>query len=73
MKIYSVQQVEAAINWWSARTQASADGISLGREVRKLAEPYTELIMAKAEQIGEERLSQECVELLDEALAGIGL
>ena len=71
MASYTIQDVEAAINWWINKS-GIFDQVSLCREARKLAKPYAELIVSKAPTIDAVALSAECVELLEAAREAMG-
>lgn len=75
MKAYTIQQIEAAINWWRShgadgRPDADApDGVYLCAEVAQLAKPYGALIaMGKTEIAEGPFLSPACVDLIEKAL-----
>lgn len=58
MAAIHITDLEAAINWWRARTP-SADGVTLAPPLRALAEVYAHMAWARRSEVEESSLTPE--------------
>ncbi|HET7772988.1 MAG TPA: DUF3717 domain-containing protein [Burkholderiaceae bacterium] len=54
----SLQDLEAAINWWRNRRPAQGESMTLAPEVAALAKPYALLIWRRQASLPAEQLSE---------------
>jgi hypothetical protein len=61
----SVQQLEAAINYWRERAPARGDACALSQQVKLLAPVYALMIVRRAATLDPATLDQDVQQLLD--------
>jgi hypothetical protein len=62
MSDISIHDLEAAINFWRARSPSSGDELRLCREASALSKPYALLIVQRGESLSLEGLDQKARE-----------
>ena len=58
MLFISIQDLEAAINYWRERSPASGEALQLCKEASALAKPYALLIVQSAQRLPLESLGE---------------
>lgn len=66
MLFVTIQELEAAINYWRSQSPASGEELMLSKEAASLAKPYALMIMQGAQRVPLDMLDDGC----KEALAG---
>jgi Protein of unknown function (DUF3717) len=59
MAVISINELEAAINYWRGRSPSSGDELSLCKEASALSRPYALLIVQRQSSLPPEQLDSE--------------
>ena len=65
MSEISIQELEAAINFWRARSPASGDELVLCKEASALSKPYALLIVQRRNTLSRDRLDANAQQAWD--------
>ncbi|MDR6387646.1 DUF3717 domain-containing protein [Paraburkholderia phenoliruptrix] len=65
MSEISIQELEAAINFWRARSPASGDELILCKEASALSKPYALLIVQRRNTLSRDRLDANAQQAWD--------
>ncbi|WMY08207.1 DUF3717 domain-containing protein [Paraburkholderia phenoliruptrix] len=65
MSEISIQELEAAINFWRARSPASGDELVLCKEASALSKPYALLIVQRRNTLSRDRLDADAQQAWD--------
>jgi hypothetical protein len=69
MLFVSIQELEAAINYWRAHSPSRGDELILSKEASSLAKPYALMIIQGAQRIPLDMLDEACKESLAKFMA----
>jgi hypothetical protein len=69
MLFVSIQELEAAINYWRAQSPSRGDELILSKEASSLAKPYALMIIQGAQRIPLDMLDEACKESLAKFMA----
>jgi hypothetical protein len=72
MLFVSIQELEAAINYWRSRLPAKGEELVLSKEAAALAKPYALMIMQGAQRMPLDILDEVCKEALAKFMAERG-
>lgn len=69
MLFVSIQELEAAINYWRSQSPAKGEELVLSKEAAALAKPYALMIIQGAQRIPLDILDESCKEALAKFVA----
>jgi hypothetical protein len=69
MLFVSIQELEAAINYWRDQSPSRGDELILSKEASSLAKPYALMIIQGAQRIPLDMLDEACKESLAKFMA----
>lgn len=69
MVFVSIQDLEAAINYWRTQSPSKGDELVLSKEAGALAKPYALMIIQGAQRIPLDMLDEVCKEALAKFVA----
>ena len=64
MLFVSIQELEAAINYWRSQSPSKGDELVLSREAAALAKPYALMIIQGSQRVPLDMLDDVCKEAL---------
>ncbi len=69
MLFVSIQELEAAINYWRSQSPSKGDELVLSREAAALAKPYALMIIQGSQRVPLDMLDDVCKEALAKFMA----